>query len=435
MWHSACAVSECMHAFTHQPTEKGERRTCPRSVWQAWEETHTHAPSSEFLIVIASSTSPASPKSSQQQRDLGIKITAAVNVVQHKNKKRSSARWNEGKVVTVRGRRFQKCTIPECTPKKSRENNVSKQTPCLPERIWGWIQPNVVPNESLGEDVSHNVNGVRSVARRKYKAPWPSKVMSLLVPFAEYAHYVQSFRSISALQWRHWTPYPWKTFCERTLCSSCVKQGRKLLSPWRHWVPFVRLLKGLAIKIDVWENPVMYASTRDWSSLYSAMRSEPETAAQSSCSHFWEHSRCLSSACIVVGAVTVTPAENFVSPLSESSPSPRKHKKVIIAAQQSVHPSERSPTLPSSSGLIRQIENEQQSTVGEVSQPLKVMALASRLAGPDNAVRNLPGSDSWLSTKKQKKSRAFSACTSWRSQATFLDVVGTFWIWSSNKHA
>ena len=39
----------------------------------------------------------------------------------------------------------------------------------------------------------------------------------------------------------------------------------------------------------------------------------------------WEHSRCLSSACIVVGAVTVTPAENFVSPLSESSPSPRKH--------------------------------------------------------------------------------------------------------------
>ena len=146
----------------------------------------------------------------------------------------------------------------------------------------------------------------------------------------------------------------------------------------------------------------MYASTRDWSSLYGAMRSEPETAAQSSCSHFWEHSRRLSSACIVVGAVTVTPAENFVSPLSESSPSPRKHKKVIFAAQQSVHPSERSPTLPSSSGLFRQIENEQQSTVGEVSQPLKVMALASRLAGPNNAVPNLPGSDSWLSTKKQK---------------------------------
>ena len=38
----------------------------------------------------------------------------------------------------------------------------------------------------------------------------------------------------------------------------------------------------------------------------------------------WEHSCCLSSACIVVGAITVTPAENFVSPLSESSP-PRKH--------------------------------------------------------------------------------------------------------------
>ena len=75
-----------------------------------------------------------------------------------------------------------------------------------------------------------------------------------------------------------------------------------------------------------------------------------------------------------------------------------KKKKVSVAARQSVHPSERSPTLPSSSGLcVRQIENEQQSTVGEVSQPLKVMALASRLAGPDNAGPSLPGSDSWLS--------------------------------------
>ena len=75
------------------------------------------------------------------------------------------------------------------------------------------------------------------------------------------------------------------------------------------------------------ENPLVYASTRDWSSLYGAIRSEPETAAQSSSgSHLWvEHSRCLSSACIVVGAVAVTPAKTFVSPPSESSPSPRKH--------------------------------------------------------------------------------------------------------------
>ena len=85
-------VSERMHAFTHQPTGKGEKRTCPRSAWKAWDETHTHTPSSEFLIVIASSTFLASPKSSQQQRDLGIEITAALIVVQHKNKKRCSAR-------------------------------------------------------------------------------------------------------------------------------------------------------------------------------------------------------------------------------------------------------------------------------------------------------------------------------------------------------
>ena len=98
--------------------------------------------------------------------------------------------------------------------------------------------------------------------------------------------------------------------------------------------------------------------------------------------------------------------------LSPLSPSPlplrvsikKEEKKVSVAARQSVHPSERSPTLQSSSGLcVPQIENEQQSTVGEVSQPLKVMALASRLAGRDNAVPSLPGSDSWLSKKKQKK--------------------------------
>ena len=150
----------------------------------------------------------------------------------------------------------------------------------------------------------------------------------------------------------------------------------------------------------------------------------------------WEHSRCLSSACIVVGAVTVTPAENFVSPLSESSP-PRKHlkKKVSVAARQSVHPSERSPTLPSSSGLcVRQIENEQQSTVREVSQPLKVMALASRLAGPDNAVPGLPGSDSWLIMSKKERKKIRSLFLHILVQSSYiLDVVGTFWIWSSTN--
>ena len=96
-----------------------------------------------------------------------------------------------------------------------------------------------------------------------------------------------------------------------------------------YWAPFVRPLKGLGIKIDVWEYPVVYASTRDWSSLYGAIRSEPERARSVfllsllGVSGKWEHSRCLSSACIVVGEVTVTPAENgLVSPLSDSSPSP-----------------------------------------------------------------------------------------------------------------
>ena len=99
---------------------------------------------------------------------------------------------------------------------------------------------------------------------------------------------------------------------------------------------------------------VRFDSRLDLSCLYGAICSEPETAPQSSSLLFEclsNHSRCLSFACIVVGAVTVTPAENIVSPLSESSPSPHKHykKKVSVAARQSVHPSERSPTLPSSS--------------------------------------------------------------------------------------
>ena len=51
---------------------------------------------------------------------------------------------------------------------------------------------------------------------------------------------------------------------------------------------------------------------------------------------------------------------------------------------------------------VRQIENEQQSTVGEVSQLLEVMVLASRLAGSNDAVPSLPGSDSWLSKRNEK---------------------------------
>ena len=85
---------------------------------------------------------------------------------------------------------------------------------------------------------------------------------------------------------------------------------------------------------------MVYASTRDESSLYGTMPSESETAAQSSCSHFeclWEHPGFLSSMCIVVLAVnfTVTPAEKFVSMLSESSPSPHKH---YVKKKKSVSP-------------------------------------------------------------------------------------------------
>ena len=78
----------------------------------------------------------------------------------------------------------------------------------------------------------------------------------------------------------------------------------------------------------------------------------------------------------------------------------------------------------------RQLENEQQSTVGEVSQLLEVMALASRLAGPENAVPVFRGSDIELSKKKRKKFRSLFLHVLLKSRH-ILDVVGTFWIWSS----
>ena len=198
------------YACIHTPaTEKGEARTCPRSAWQAREETHTHAPSSEFLIVIGSSTSLTSPKSSQQQRDLGIEITAAFNAVQHKNKKRCSARWNEGKVDTVlyrivvvdsKNARFQ-----SVLRRNLGEKNVWKQTPCRQStfevgasrmwyqtKAWGKTYQTTVVVWLPGEHTKRH--GLRKWCHR-------------LVPFAGYAHYAQSFRPISALQWRHWTPY------------------------------------------------------------------------------------------------------------------------------------------------------------------------------------------------------------------------------------
>ena len=101
-----------------------------------------------------------------------------------------------------------------------------------------------------------------------------------------------------------------------------------------------------------------------------------------------------------------------------------------------VHRSERSPTLRSSSGLcVRQIENEQQSivTVGEVSQPLMVMELANRLAGPDNAIPSLPGSDSWLSKKKQKKNPKLVPVHVLVQSSYIFDVVGTFWMLGSSR--
>ena len=144
---------------------------------------------------------------------------------------------------------------------------------------------------------------------------------------------------------------------------------------------------------------------------------------------------------IVVGAVniTVTPAGYFYSPLSESSPSPRKWQKTTTT-KKSVSPHDtqfiranvRQPfqVHSSSSRLgVRQIENEQQSTVGEVWQLLLVMAPASRRAVLHGqhltkfSVRQL------AEQKEAKKFQSLFLHVLVES-SHILDVVGTFWIWS-----
>ena len=204
-------------------------------------------------------------------------------------------------------------------------------------------------------------------------------------------------------------------------CSLLDAIGRRSCGRWRDW-----------IKIDVWENP-MARHVRFDSRLVKSVRCDTLWAWNGRSAFLLallsvsgNHLRCLSSACIVVGAVTVTPAENFVS----LSPSPlflrvniKKKKKVSVAARQSVHPSECSPNLPSSSGLCVRLIGKWTAVDSwrGITAAEGHGALASRLAGPDNAVPRLPGSDSWLSKKKQKKIRSLflHVLVQFFNQATF----------------
>ena len=101
-------------------------------------------------------------------------------------------------------------------------------------------------------------------------------------------------------------------------------------------------------------------------------------------------------------------------------------KKVSVAARQSVHSSERSPTLPSSSGLcVRQIENEQQSTVGEVSQPLKVMALASteQVRALRSAIKTAAATGRASQPADQTKSSQIKRSKTSRAYPEYVDVA------------
>ena len=182
----------------------------------------------------------------------------------------------------------------------------------------------------------------------------------------------------------------------------------------------------LGVKIDIWEYPMMYASTRVWSSLYGMMRSESETAAQSVAAStsrcLWRHS-CLSSACIIVGVMNVTlaPVENCVPSLSESSPSPLEKKKSVSPySRQFFQKNVRPPFQGHYSSVdsafdsyrLKMISSRPSATYHTCGiEPLEVMALAGRLGGQENALPSPPGPDSLLSKKKREKNCSLFQCS------------------------
>ena len=99
-------------------------------------------------------------------------------------------------------------------------------------------------------------------------------------------------------------------------------------------------------------------------------------------------------------------------------------------------PSERSPTLPSSSGLcVRQIENEQQSTVGEVSHACRWRSWRLHvdwLAQTTLYQVSQAQTAGWVKRNK-KKTKNRSLFQHFLVQSSYiLDVVGTFWMLGSS---
>ena len=226
------------------------------------------------------------------------------------------------------------------------------------------------------------------------------------------------------------------------MCSSYEKQDRNLLSPWCHWAPFVRPLKGLGIKIDVWENPLVYASTRDWSSLYGAIRSEPETATQSSYSHFhfWVSlgTLTLSLFCMHRSGCSYWDASgefclpslrvlSFAWALKKKSQCRRT--TVSSSKRTFANPSKFLWTLRSTDWKWTAVDRRRGITAAEGHGASKSTGWPRQRC---TKTPSLPGSDRWLSKKKQKKIRSLFLHILVQS-SYILDVVGTFWIWSSTN--
>ena len=153
----------------------------------------------------------------------------------------------------------------------------------------------------------------------------------------------------------------------------------------------------------------------------------------------WEHSRCLSSACIVVGAVTVTPAENFVSLLSESSGllriSIKKKKKKSQCRRTTVSSSKRTFANPSKF-LWTLRSTDWKWTAVDCWRGITAAEGhgASKSTGwPRQRWTKSPKAQTagWVK-RNHKKNRSLFLHVLVQS-SYILDVVGTFWFWSSTN--
>ena len=117
------------------------------------------------------------------------------------------------------------------------------------------------------------------------------------------------------------------------------------------------------------------------------------------------------------------------SPLLLRVSTKKKNKKKSVSPHDSpfIQARVRQPfQVPPDSAFDRSKMNSSRPSARYHTEPLKIMAQASRLAGPDDAVPSLPGSDSWLSERNIKKIRSLFLHV--LVQSSYILLVDVVWM-------